>query len=504
MPTPFALTCLVVSLAPPAFAVTSPVAAQAQPADVAAPSQGAVPTWDPTAQELAAPQPITAPREVVEPLPIGAGHGGVAAPNSPIILFVNMDGATLRGNCGNDARNDCSTLRNLFGGAILPYSGDQSDRAALMQSVRSKVVDFGVIAVNERPPANQPYSMVLLGNGASGDQSFAGVAPYIDCGNSDPWITSFSLDIGGINTKTAIIHQEAAHTWGLEHVNATNDLLHPTTEGSNKQYQDTCYKIVADTDLNPTNGQCNSIHTRYCQQGFQNSYQEMLYLFGPPIADTTAPTVAIDAPADGAEVPVPVNFPLTITIDDDRRPAVLDLVISLDGAPAITGKYANSTVTFPVSGGISEGPHTFRVEITDESGNPAAAEVNFTVVGAGGGSGTTGDPTTTGGTTDDSSGTTDASSTTTGASSSGSTSDDTATTATSATTAPATTSTTGSPATTGGETDGLPGTDSGAGADADEGGCACSTDAQGRGPTGSLWLLGAGVLLALGRRRRAA
>ncbi len=325
--------------------------------------------------------PLTAPNPA--PMVMGVGHddGAIAAFDSPTVLFTNFDGATLNSGCGNDSHNDCSTLAGLFGGGILPFSGTYADRAAIVQSAREDVEDFGVIVVGERPPSNQPYAMVMVGNGVSGEQDFGGVAPFIDCGNSDPNLTSFALELGGFNVTATIIHQEAAHTWGLEHVNDPTDNLHPTAGGFNDpKYNDVCNKIVSDTDLNPSNGQCNSVHTMFCNSGNQNSYREMLALFGPPIPDQTAPTVTIDSPLEGEELPCPADFDLTLTLTDDRRPHSMIITILLDGSEVTGGLYVDQTHKFPIHGGISPGPHTWRVEAVDESGNPASAEVNFTLV----------------------------------------------------------------------------------------------------------------------------
>jgi MYXO-CTERM domain-containing protein len=197
----------------------------------------------------------------------------------------------------------------------------------------------------------------------------------------------------------------------------------------------------------------------------------MLALFGPTIPDTIAPTVSIDSPADGAELDFEETFDLTITLDDDRRPQVMNTVIFIDDVEQADAVLINTTVSFPVNGGaapeghgLGNGPHTIRVEVTDESGNPSTDEVTITIVNGpdapGGedetGAGTGGD----GGTAAD-----------------GGTADD------------------------GGDDGDDEGGATGEGVDRggdDEGGCACSTE---RAPTSKLpWLWGL-VLLGVRRRR---
>ncbi len=326
-------------------------------------------------------RPITDPSSEPEVIGIGHTQPPVGAFNSPTILFTNFDGADLNSGCGNDPRNNCSVLSFQFGGKILPFSGDASERAAIVQSLRKDVEDFGVIVIGERPPDNQPYAMVLVGNSAIGgvnEHGFAGVAPAIDCGNSNPYITSFALELGGTNAQATVINQEAAHTWGLEHVNNPADNLHPVAGGHpDPKYTDSCDKIVANTDLDPSNGQCNSVHTMFCDAGFQNSYQEMLLLFGPPIVDDIAPSVTIEAPSPGDVLDCPADFDLVVTLDDDRRPQTFSVRILFDDTEVLSSLYIDGTHTFPIKGGITPGTHTFRVEIEDEADNQASAEVDF-------------------------------------------------------------------------------------------------------------------------------
>ena len=115
----------------------------------------------------------------------------------------------------------------------------------------------------------------------------------------------------------------------------------------------------------------------------------MLLLFGPPIADTVPPTVQITSPAEGQVLDYEEDFDLVITLDDDRRPQIIDTFIFFDDVQAADAILINKTHTFPVNGGdppgghgLSDGPHTIRVDITDESGNPGTAEVTFEIVGS--------------------------------------------------------------------------------------------------------------------------
>lgn len=332
--------------------------------------------------------PITDPAH--PPLHMGLGHepDTQGAFNTPTLLFVNFEGPFMNGGCGNDSQQDCTQI--FPNTQFNAHPGDAATRAAIIQATREDVVDFGVIVVGERPPMGNPYAMVVAGTpNGGGPAGVGGVAPGIDCGNTNPNITSFSFLVNeSANVQATVIHQEAAHTWGLEHVDDESDNLYPSTGGiTDPKYQDVCSTVVADVQLNPTNASCNSVHTMFCGNNQQNSYQEMLLLFGPPVPDVVAPTVVIDAPTEGEEIDYETDFDLTITLDDDRRPAVLATQVYFDELQAADTSLINSTLTFPVNGGdapgghgLGNGPHTIRVDITDEAGNPASAEVTIVIV----------------------------------------------------------------------------------------------------------------------------
>jgi MYXO-CTERM domain-containing protein len=334
--------------------------------------------------------PITDPAR--PPVFMGLGHEPdvQAAFNTPTVLFVNFDGPFMNAGCGNNSQNDCSQIFPNV--QFQPHPGSDVTRAAVIQATRKDVEDFGVIVVGERPPAGNPYAMVVSGVPSSGaPNGVGGVAPGIDCGNTNPNITSFNFLVSAsANIQATVIHQEAAHTWGLEHVDDDSDNLFPSTGGVvDPKYRDTCSRIVADVQLNPTSASCNSVHTMFCQSNFQNSYQEMLLLFGPPVPDVIAPSVVIEAPTEGEVIDYAANFDLTITLTDDRRPQVLGTTIYFDDVEAGAGSFIDTTLTFPVTGGdppmghgLSNGPHTIRVDITDEAGNPASASVTFEIAGA--------------------------------------------------------------------------------------------------------------------------
>jgi len=303
----------------------------------------------------------------------------------PGILFINFDGGQMN-DCGwsNDPKNNCSWI---FDGEVLPYSGDASQRATVVQYIRKDFESFAIKVTDIRPGANVDYDMEMVGDWNPAPQGgFAGVAPSIDCFNNTGGETSFTLDYtkspGGI---AKAVLQEAAHTWGLEHVDAKSDLLYPTTAGvSDPTFEDTCSQIVVLNNANqtePTDGECATQHKQFCDTGDQqNSFKELLQIFGPSEPDLTAPVLSILAPAQGAEVGD--KFDLTLQAQDEQSPQLLAFKIVGSGASDFTtdtNRASPTDLTFPIQG-LPAGDYTVTVTVTDEDGNLATDEVEFTVV----------------------------------------------------------------------------------------------------------------------------
>lgn len=294
------------------------------------------------------------------------------------ILYVNFDGGVLLGGCGNQAHLNCSTLADLFDGYVGPFAGNETQRISILQATRKALADFGVRVVVERPPDDVDYTMVMYGD--LGPQDFAGIAPYIDCEDVHANDTSFCAAFDTSNTGSTVILQEAAHTWGLEHVDAEFDVLNPfKSSGLHQTFTDECHRIVSNTDLQPTPGACNQVHTMFCDTGFQNSWREMKYLFGDPITDTTKPELEITSPLDGETFVSPITIPLLGTITDDLDPQFYTIQLFLDGQPVPNSERTDVDLDLLIEN-PAPGDYQLGVQILDEAGNAGYAEVAFTIL----------------------------------------------------------------------------------------------------------------------------
>ncbi len=294
----------------------------------------------------------------------------------PELLYVNFDGGVLLDGCGNEARYNCSTLASLFDGYVGPFGGNDTQRISILQATRKAVADFGVRVVVDRPPDDVDYTMVMYGD--LGPQDFAGIAPYIDCEDIHRNDTSFTGAFDTSNTGSTVILQEAAHTWGLEHVDAEFDILNPfKSSGVHQSFTDECHRIVANTDLQPTPGSCNQIHTKFCESGYQNSWQEMRWLFGPAIPDTTPPKLEIIAPLPDEVFVLPATIPLIGEIEDDLDPQFYHLEVYYGDAKL----YDNDNIELSLLlENPPEGEIELRVVVRDEAGNEDEATIAFEIL----------------------------------------------------------------------------------------------------------------------------
>jgi hypothetical protein len=336
--------------------------------------------------ELTAAIPMTAPWHRPEVLGADAPPPLTAQPG---VLFVNFDGGDMNG-CGwgnNDPKNNCSVI---FQGTVLPYSGDAGLRAAVVQYIRKDFEDFNIKVTDIRPGNDVDYDMEMVGDWNPAPQGgFAGVAPSIDCFNQTGGEVSFTLDYTGSAGGIAkAVLQEVAHTWGLEHVESEGDLLYPTTAGvSDPTFQDECFQIVVLNQNNqptPSDGECTQQHQQFCNSGDQqNSYRELLQIFGDHVPDLSPPTLSIVNPAQGAELEGP--FDLEINAADEQSPQILELTIDGQGPSAFkldAQHYPSpSDLKFPLKG-LAAGAYTISVTAVDEEGNKSDAKVDFTIVGA--------------------------------------------------------------------------------------------------------------------------
>jgi MYXO-CTERM domain-containing protein len=418
--------------------------------------------------------------EDVEPFPItrlsvaveGVVDSGAPPPTptaAPAVIFVNMDGANLVCQGGDDATVNSSIIACQYGfsGNYPNFGGTDAQRQALVDAVKADWAPFNAIVTTTRPNSG-PYTMCMTGPTMPFGPNVLGIAP-LDCYNQQmPSNIVFAFhsanDGFGANTQATTISQEVAHAYGLEHIASSSDIMNPYNQGGNPSFTDTCVGLVG----NGQPIQCGSQHLQFCPNGQQNSYQELIGLFGASNPDDEPPQVVVSYPYDGDIFEIGSDFTLTCEAVDNQNVASVQLWIDgmQMGSTKTTAPYSWAVTNIP------EGMYDIYCLATDDWDNSAMSPTIHITVEQGGMPGDGGADT--GGST-----TTGDSGTTTGADTGGSSGGDTG-------------------GTDGGgleDTGGLP---PGFGLDDVDNGCACRSDDQ----RSSAWMLLALLGLPLARRRR--
>lgn len=311
--------------------------------------------------------------------------------DEPWFVFLNFDGAELSA-CGyNDPKTNCT---RWYTDTIKPFAGDIAERASIVQEVREDIAPFNMVAIDQRPPDDAEYDMEMIGDftNRTFPEGVGGIAPDgYDCMNGQGGDISYTMDTFGslgerpipTSIQKMAILQELAHSWGLEHVESNRDILFPVAgTGVDPEFVDECLQITTSPvetgePQEPTRARCPNMHAVNCSEpDHQNSYQDMMMMFGPHVPDLTGPTVEIAEPADGAVVDS--TFDLVVDLADNFSPQVFDVVVYLDGVEGASGAYVDTTLVFPIMN-LPDGDYVIRVEATDEDGNPGMDEVAFAV-----------------------------------------------------------------------------------------------------------------------------
>ncbi len=287
------------------------------------------------------------------------------------VIFVNFDGATLSG--GDD---DSRANRSLMFQGNFPAYGQGSKREAVMQAVRQDWAPFNVIVTDSRP-ASGDYTMNMTGPLNFVGPGVLGVA-LVDC--NDAWThnnVTFAFhsanDPFSASTQATTIGQEVAHSYGLEHVDEPGDIMNPQNAGGDPSFRDECIPIVPGN-----NGiACGQQHAAQCGTGSkQNSYRELLALFGPAVPDEAPPTVAIVAPSDGAVFEVGADFDIVAEASDDQGIDGVDLYVD--------GVFQQTDGQAPYGWGVENipaGTYAIHAVARDLAGNEATSETITIYVG---------------------------------------------------------------------------------------------------------------------------
>ncbi len=315
------------------------------------------------------PVPDELPRQRPSDMPVLFAQQGV--------IFVNFDGAQLSGGADNAADN--VTQIGPLAGSFAPYGNDEGKKGAVMQAVRDDWADFNVLITDTRPQAGA-YTMNMTGPTNPYGAGVLGIAP-LDCNDSQThsnitYAFHSANDGHSASTTATTIGQEVAHSYGLEHVNETTDIMNPFNAGGDPFFHDNCLPI----DGGGNGILCTQQHSAQCGSGSQqNSYQELMALFGPSMPDLASPVASIVYPVDGETFAVGESFQIDVEANDDS--GVQEVTLFHNGAEQ--GVDGSTPYGWSVDN-IGEGTYELYVEAVDLAGNVSQSNVVTIYVGVDG------------------------------------------------------------------------------------------------------------------------
>jgi MYXO-CTERM domain-containing protein len=237
-------------------------------------------------------------------------------------IFVNFAGTEL--TLADPSSPDDAT-RNLTRMAALArplvgYGGSTTERAAILQAVRSDWAAYDAV-VTDRRPGSGDYVMNHVGPNRPDEMGakVLGVA-HLDCGDlmmrNDVSFAFHHADDGHEASSVAMtISQEVAHAFGLEHVDDPADIMFPARGVADPSFEDRCSPVV------PADGigiACTAQHLESCgDPHLQNSHAELMALLGPARVDDVPPTVAIAGEMEALAVMPGDSFRLAVEAEDD-------------------------------------------------------------------------------------------------------------------------------------------------------------------------------------------
>lgn len=296
-------------------------------------------------------------------------------------IFVNFDGVQMSYCNPSNSHNNCSWFESDR--TFSPFSGGIAQRVAILDAMRSQVNQYGVRVTAARPPADEPYVMVVYGGERKADQPL-GRAPAGDCYDDLPNEVAFVYLDGQtertwVNGGAATALHEAAHTWGLDHIGLDGRLMAPSGDNTKADYFDGCAQVVKDVEFAPAEeSSCPSISLDLCGlDNFQDDVALLNLLFGEPYVDDVAPRMELLSPYDGIYYQGPASFRVDLQVIDDQYPQVYGVSIEIEGLAEQTEFAAVHDPSFDVED-LPIGEWRFVVRLRDEAGNEGS--LAFTVV----------------------------------------------------------------------------------------------------------------------------
>jgi hypothetical protein len=196
------------------------------------------------------------------------------------------------------------TVEEFTNSAGVSGAAADAEWAQLMLCVRELYSPYNLQVVDEVPPGGLSHNQgIVAGRPVNiGWTGIGGVAPGTQCNPRDNVISfTFANIYGGsdrINNICAVVGQETAHAYGLDHAYAFSDGRSACTDPMS--YRSDCggQRFFRNDTMT-----CGEFAPRPCEcGGLQNSHLRILAIFGAGTPITSPPRLAVSAPEHDAQV----------------------------------------------------------------------------------------------------------------------------------------------------------------------------------------------------------
>ena len=298
--------------------------------------------------------------QIVEPPTVVAGGFS----NKIFINNCKPNGCTITGNGEDSSSNRSSIITGTRRLTAFAFSDANWEQVAAC--VREIFSPYAVEVLTTDPGATPHMEVMVAGRPTEIGMAnnVGGVAPFT-CGYIPNSISYAFANIygGDVDELCAVIGQEVAHTWGLEHEMLASDPMTYLDFNGRRRFQNQAANIG---EFSPRRSDCGNATT-------QNSHAEITSVFGG--STPTPPTVTITAPVEGASVNP--GFPVRADVIDDTAVTKVALYIDNQLVDEITG----TPWVFNAPDDLGDGVHLVEVRGYDLVGTMGKSSVEV-VIGA--------------------------------------------------------------------------------------------------------------------------
>lgn len=322
---------------------------------------------------VASTRPPAPPVDVTEAADIVAGDDFVTGPGT---LYLNFLGGTLHPG----TRSDRSEVSCLESSLVYPgFAVDEAFILAVVERVEAGLADFDIEVVWEHPPPSHvPYTMVMIGGHAEQlglPAEAAGYACTIDCFDASKRDTAFVFASENPGSVAINVLHEAAHTWGLDHVEGLLRIMSPFTHGAQPEWGSGCAPLSDAT----SKSHCSAAHRQFCDRpNEQDSHAEMLALFGSRTPDTSPPSARFVGPETSDITPAGEPVVIDIEVFDDHPNTGWAIEV-----PALSIRTVGEGERAQLELALPPGGHEVVLTATDQQGNETVERTIVAVEGDG-------------------------------------------------------------------------------------------------------------------------